>query len=191
MFKLAVLNFLFISNSIFPLAILSFSAKAEPILQAYGNSFSVCATRSEVIIRDFYTLEPTGELNQGECMEVVDNVQHSDPTVRAQYITVRGGQSGKLRLISKQFVVFAGERSTAPPQAYDNNQVSVCSTRPGVLIRDFYTLEPRGELNQGECMEVVSNIQHSDPNIRAQYITVKGGQSGKLRLISKQFVIFR
>jgi hypothetical protein len=66
---------------------------------------------------------------------------------------------------------------------------SVCATRPDVIIRDFYTLDDRGRLDQGECMRTV-NIQHSNPTIRAEYVTVKGGRSGKLRLISKKFVVY-
>jgi hypothetical protein len=157
--------------------------------QAYSNQSSICATRPEVLIRDFYTLEVVGQLNQGECMDVVNDNQHADPTVRAQYITVRGGQSGRLRLVSKQFVVYARNQSPSASVAVDNGHVSICATRPEVLIRDFYTLEVVGQLNQGECMDVVPNTRHSDPTIRAQYITVRGG-SGKLRLVSKKFVVY-
>jgi hypothetical protein len=105
-FKLAILNSLLIPNAVLLIVSVSSSARSESILQAYGGSSSVCATRTEVLIRDFYTTEVVGQLNEGECMEAVNNVQHSDPTVRAQYVTVRGGQSGKLRLVSKQFVIF-------------------------------------------------------------------------------------
>jgi hypothetical protein len=78
----------------------------------------------------------------------------------------------------------------AVAQTSGSNLPLVCATRPEVLIRDFYTGNAVGQLDKGECMEVVSTIQHSDPAIRAKYLTVRGGKSGKLRLVSKLFVAY-
>jgi hypothetical protein len=103
MLKLIAVNFFLLSSYI---TTYSLGAIGEPVLQAYGDYPSVCATRPDVIIRDFYTLEDTGRLDQGECMKTI-NVQHSNPAVRAEYITVEGGRSGKLRLVSKKFVIYS------------------------------------------------------------------------------------
>jgi hypothetical protein len=180
---------LIIVNSLVIAATNSSIAATEGSLHTYNNQSTVCATRPDVVIRDFYTLEIFGQLAEGECMDVVNNIQHSNPAIRAQYITVRGGQSGKLRLVSKRFVIYAGDKLPPTSQVTDDGHVSVCATRPDVAIRDFYTMEIAGQLNPGECMDVVTNVQHPDPTIRAQYITVRGG-SGKLRLVSKKFVMY-
>jgi hypothetical protein len=153
-------------------------------VSARPSSSSVCATRPDVVIRDFDTQEVVGQLDQGECMEVVSTILHPSPAVRAQYLTVRGGISGRIRLISKEFVAYQDTPSYSSPSA----SYTVCANRPDVVIRDFDTQEVVGQLNYGECMEVVTNIQHSDPIIQTQYFVVRGGQSGKLRLLSKRFV---
>jgi hypothetical protein len=186
MLKLIAVNFFLLSSYV---TTYSLGATGEPALQAYGDYPSVCATRPDVIIRDFYTLEDTGRLDQGECMEVITNTQHPNSTIRAQYVTVKGGKSGRLRLVSKQFVVYSEGNAPSPAPAYGNSQSSVCATRPDVIIRDFYTLEDTGRLDQGECMKTI-NVQHSNPAVRAEYIAVEGGRSGKLRLVSKKFVVY-
>lgn len=186
MLKLIIVNSLFITT----IAATNSSISAtENFLQAYNNQSTVCATRPDVVIRDFYTLEIFGQLAEGECMDVITNIQHSDPTIRARYITVRGGQSGKLRLVSKQFVIYTGDKLQSVSQGLNDSHISVCATRPDIAIRDFYTMEIAGQLNPGECMDVVTSVQHPDSTIRAQYITVRGG-SGKLRLVSKKFVMY-
>jgi hypothetical protein len=86
------------------------SCVLTPVSFAKSNESNlplVCATRPEVLIRDFYTGNEVGKLDKGECMEVVPNIQNPDPAIRAKYLTVRGGKSGKLRLVSKLFVVYS------------------------------------------------------------------------------------
>jgi hypothetical protein len=178
MLKVARFSCLWLAGAMASLLLLSEEVSARP------SSSSVCATRPDVVIRDFDTQEVVGQLDQGECMEVVSNILHPSPAVRAQYLTVRGGNSGRIRLISKQFVAYQDTSSYASPSA----NYTVCANRPDVVIRDFDTQEVVGQLNYGECMEVVTDIQHSDPIIRTQYFVVRGGQSGRLRLLSKRFV---
>jgi hypothetical protein len=185
MLKLIVAGSLVVSVSAFPSSSI---ATTERLLHANNNQSTVCATRPDVVIRDFYTLEIFGQLAEGECMDVITNIQHPNSTIRSQYITVRGGQSGKLRLVSKQFVIYARDKLRPISRISNDDNISVCATRPDVTIKDFHTLEIAGHLNPGECLDVVTNVQHPNSTIRAQYITVRGG-SGKLRLVSKKFVI--
>ncbi len=56
----------------------AFTVASKAVAQTSGNLSLVCATRPEVLIRDFYTGNAVGQLDRGECMEVVSNVQHSD-----------------------------------------------------------------------------------------------------------------
>jgi hypothetical protein len=121
-------------------------AMANPTTKPY-----VCSTRQNVAIRDFRTMQQVGELNKGECMEIDETVTSRNP----EYMAVRG-ISGKLRLISKKFVVYKNTTNVRLSKNYDH--LACQSLRNGMSLRQTALLIA-GDIRQEVGEDELSNEQ--------------------------------
>jgi hypothetical protein len=100
-----IVTLLVITTLFTPIAVAAkgFEESTKPLPMA-------CATRDNVSIRDFNTLEIVGRLDKTECMELRSQL-HPDLSIRAQYLTVYSNKTKTIRLLNKKYVIIGGYKS--------------------------------------------------------------------------------